>query len=115
MNIERVYKKITVRYILDHGKKIKTPVGPFFFISDHHKKSFIIVKKKIGNAVKRNYVKRFYREVIRSAVHQSEVSVSFVLFHKSADAENIRNLILIFKKILLMENGKKDVNGKDGL
>jgi ribonuclease P protein component len=115
MNTERVFNKVNVQTILDHGYKVKTPVGPFFFINCAQKKNFIIVKKKYGNAVSRNYIKRFYREIIRIAVNRSNISISSVLFYKSSVYDGFNNLVLLFHNYLVKETGKNFSNGKNGL
>ena len=56
-----------IKNILDNGNKTYTRFGIFFLVkTDSEFINFaVLVKKSIGNAVKRNYCKRIVREYVR--------------------------------------------------
>ncbi|MBD3223233.1 MAG: ribonuclease P protein component [Caldithrix sp.] len=77
MNISSQDKIVTLKSrhqinnVLKRGFKISTQFGPIFFPkgkkNDDSKvcKIAILLSKKVGNAVHRNYVKRIFKEYIR--------------------------------------------------
>jgi len=74
MNISKLHKitslrkREEIRFVFENGRKIKTKYGLIFVlkkIEKNNKKAAILLKKNIGSAVKRNYVKRILRAIIR--------------------------------------------------
>jgi ribonuclease P protein component len=63
--------KSDISVILSNGKKINTKFGPVYFFcvtEDADNKIAILIKKKIGKAYYRNYIKRTIRFYIRSEI-----------------------------------------------
>ena len=93
------------------GKKITNKYLTIFFkkLSDKNKKKLnlgIIAKKKIGNAVKRNLIKRRIKNIMNEAVKKENLNYnySYLLITKKTilndKYENIKKTIFIdFKKI----------------
>ena len=93
------------------GKKITNKYLTIFFkkLSDKNKKKLnlgIIAKKKIGNAVKRNLIKRRIKNIMNEAVKKENLNFnySYLLITKKTilddQYENIKKTIFIdFKKI----------------
>lgn len=57
--------------LLNNGKKVKSEIGPIYFFYDKNKqgkKFAILIKKNIGKAYYRNYIKRIIRFYIRTNV-----------------------------------------------
>jgi ribonuclease P protein component len=64
-------KNADIEEVLSYGKKIHTKYGLFFLynLRLEKKMSFaVLIKKKIGNAVWRNYCKRLVREYVRNRI-----------------------------------------------
>ena len=93
------------------GKKITNKYLTIFFkkLSDKNKKKLnlgIIAKKKIGNAVKRNLIKRRIKNIMNEAIKKENLNFnySYLLITKKTilddQYENIKKAIFIdFKKI----------------
>lgn len=71
LNCSSLRKKNEITFVIKNGKKIKTKIGPVFLYNDFEErknKAAILVKKNIGKAHFRNYIKRIIRYYIRSEV-----------------------------------------------
>lgn len=98
MNLNRKHRISTIsnrqeiRHILDSGRRTFVKhIGVLFVFqenSDINKKAAILIKKSIGCAAKRNYVKRIFRHFIRE---------HFDRFGR-------------FNRVILIYNGKSDLN-----
>ena len=75
MNISNLHKitslrkREEIRFVLENGRKIRTKYGLIFVLKEikkDNKRAAILLKKNIGSAVKRNYVKRILRSIIRT-------------------------------------------------
>lgn len=67
LNIVSLTKKDEIRHILIKGQKIYTKFGLLFLYKNNNdilSKIGILIKKKSGNAVKRNYIKRIIRQFV---------------------------------------------------
>ena len=63
-NISTISNNQEIRYILNKGQKVYTKFGLIFMLSDSEDKKIqtaVLLKKKVGNAVKRNYIKRIIK------------------------------------------------------
>ncbi|KAA3609836.1 MAG: ribonuclease P protein component [Calditrichaeota bacterium] len=70
-NICSLSNKEEISVILSNGKKVNTKFGPVYFYSvqeDTRNRIAILLKKKIGKAYYRNYIKRTIRFYIRSEI-----------------------------------------------
>jgi len=73
MNLSKQHKIISITdkeeitYVLSHGKRINTRFGPIFLsniVNDSQLKFAVLLKKNIGKAFYRNYIKRLLRVYI---------------------------------------------------
>ena len=63
--------KNEISVIFSDGKRLNTKFGPVYFYNvenDSNNKIAILIKKKIGKAYYRNYIKRIIRFYIRSEI-----------------------------------------------
>ena len=68
LNISTLKKKHEIREIMDRGTKVYLKTGLIFLFKKEDSKDLkaaFLIKKKIGNAVKRNYIKRVLRSILR--------------------------------------------------
>ena len=82
------------------GKKISNPYSTIFFkkLSSKNNKLLnvsIVTKRKIGNAVKRNKIKRRLRNIMNEAVKKVEINFdySFLVIAKSSMLNNEYKII----------------------
>ena len=92
-------KKVEKLYLPDKSNRLKkrsefislrskctTLHGKFVIINIHKSSNFtkygLTVSKKIGNAVKRNYLKRIFRSIIRNNWKSIKNSISFEIIPK---------------------------------
>ena len=68
--IKPIKSQNEIKQLLSSGKKIYTKFGIFFLGKNEkpEKQVGVLVKKAVGNAVKRNYYKRVLREYIRTSL-----------------------------------------------
>ena len=83
-----------------NGKKISNPYSTIFFkkLSSKNNKllnASIVTKRKIGNAVKRNKIKRRLRNIMNEAVKKVEINFdySFLVIAKSSMLNNEYKII----------------------
>ena len=111
MNILTARKIITIKrkdeinLVLQRGKKIYFKFGLIFLYKDRHstdKQAAVLVKRSIGNAVKRNRVKRLVRQFFRNHYQLFDIyNRIIVLINKKADLNYQQleeNLIPMLKK-----------------
>lgn len=70
-NFTSLSNKEEISYILNRGKKIYTRFGLIFYLNMKDvlgKKIAILIKKNIGKAHHRNYIKRIIRHFIKSDI-----------------------------------------------
>jgi ribonuclease P protein component len=68
-----IKKNSEIRDIFLKGKKIHTKYGVFFLHEKSYKEQLrfaVLIKKKVGNAVHRNYCKRIVRSYIRNKINK---------------------------------------------
>ncbi len=71
-NIVTLSNKDEIQNIMKLGQKVYTKFGLIFLYQDYKnslQKIGILVNKKSGNAVKRNYIKRIIRQFVRDEYH----------------------------------------------
>jgi len=69
LNCSVLKNKYEISVVLKNGKKVKSDIGTIYFFNDkekQYKKFAIFVRKNIGKAFYRNYIKRIIRFYIRS-------------------------------------------------
>jgi ribonuclease P protein component len=69
LNIVTLSNKDEIHSIMKQGQKVYTKFGLIFLYQDYKinlQKIGILVKKKSGNALKRNYIKRIIRQFVRN-------------------------------------------------
>jgi ribonuclease P protein component len=97
-NISSLKNKDEIEIIFKQGFKVKTKYGPIFLYrattKDDSRKVAILLKKRVGSAVKRNYIKRIIRYFISKNhmifgknnrmifLFNSHVAVSYALLEK---------------------------------
>lgn len=83
-NISSLKNKVEIKDLLATGRKVFNKYGIIFVLkktNEPNLKSAILIKKKIGNAVHRNYIKRLNRHFIREHADQlSQYPRSLFLF-----------------------------------
>ncbi len=87
--ITTIRKKDEINQILQRGKKSKFKFGLIFLYNVRQstdKKAAVLIKKSIGNAVRRNYIKRIVRSYIRKYYQLlDDYNRVIVLINKKAD------------------------------
>jgi len=71
LNCSVLKNKDEISVVLKNGKKVRSDIGTIYFFNndkDTFKKFAIFVKKNVGKAFYRNYIKRIIRFYIRSNV-----------------------------------------------
>ena len=69
LNCSILTNKNEISVVLKNGKKIKSEIGTIYFFSNKNEQSTkvaIFIKKNIGKAFYRNYIKRIIRFYVRS-------------------------------------------------
>ncbi len=72
-NIRSLKRKNEIKDLLTNGKKVFTKYGLIFYQDQsaaEYNAIAILIKKKCGNAVKRNYIKRIIRSFIREYANE---------------------------------------------
>lgn len=99
----RLLKHSDFSYVSDKGCKIITPHFIFIYMKSDLPDSRlgITVSRKIGNAVKRNNIKRFFREFFRinNSCFPQNYDIS-IIARKNISFVNKKNLIVILNNII---------------
>jgi ribonuclease P protein component len=94
--IHVIKKNSEIKQVLSQGKKIHTKYGIFFLYDRGHGETFrfaVLIKRKVGNAVKRNYCKRIVRTYIRNRLH-TYIKKYKVVFMYNFDGDINYNLLM---------------------
>jgi ribonuclease P protein component len=70
--IHVIKKNSEIKQVLSQGKKIHTKYGILFLYDKTQGETFrfaVLIKRQVGNAVKRNYCKRIVRSYIRNRIN----------------------------------------------
>ena len=86
---ERLKKRNEFKNVFDNGKIFKDSNIIAYFLSNKLKKSRlgIVVKKKLGNAIKRNRIKRLFREAFRDNKWQITQCIDIIVMPRSNTKE----------------------------
>ena len=84
---ERIKKKEDFKEIINDNNKIRTKFYTCFFKKNKFKENRIgiIIKKKIGNSVKRNYEKRIIRNFFRINKNKIKESCDLIIILNEPD------------------------------
>ena len=109
MNLSAQHKIITLKKnadieeVLSHGKKVHTKHGLFFLYSlrmENQRGFAVLIKKRIGNAVWRNYCKRIVREYVRNRIMSLNKYQKIIFLYTYEGKVNYSNLEKEFDKKL---------------
>ena len=96
-------KSAKIKKILAHANYIRTPELSIKYLADEHYYYTVVVPKKLGNAVKRNKVKRVIREIMRRNSDINPNGYYIIYFNQQCDQLNrqflLNNLKDIIKKV----------------
>ena len=101
-NIRTISRKDEIRQILENGKKIYTKYGPIFLYFSNEvkiKKAAVLIKKKIGSAVKRNYIKRIFKNLIINYLKNSKSFNRIVFIFNVNDKIGYKELYVELKSL----------------
>lgn len=89
--IKKIKNRQDIKKILENGRKVFTSVGVFFLIENKEDPCFhfaVLIKKSIGNAVKRNYYKRIFRSFVKNNISVfKQYNFVVFLFNKSVKTD----------------------------
>jgi ribonuclease P protein component len=94
--IDVIKKNSEIKEVLSQGKKVRTKYGIFFFCDKAQGETFrfaVLIKKQVGNAVKRNYCKRIVRSYIRNRLN-TYIKNYKVIFMYNFDGDINYNLLM---------------------
>jgi len=97
-----INKKEEIQQIINQGTKVSTGLGPIFFYQHEPStinKIAILLKKNIGTAVRRNYIKRILREIIRENNHIFNRFNRIVIIFSKRDNVNYHQVRQIYNNI----------------
>jgi len=110
MNISNRHKIIILKdrseinLVFKKGRKVATRFGPVFLYNarddQNYKKVAILLKKSIGTAVKRNYVKRIIRTFIRENRSFFEENNRIIFIYSSKEPVNYKLLKQEYRRTL---------------
>ena len=103
-DIISIKSKKEIKQLLETGKKRYTRFGIFFLEKNEkpEKQIAVLVKRSIGNAVKRNYFKRLVREYIRINLNKfSDYNKIIFVINKKIDVTFAQLIIEFDQKIQL--------------
>lgn len=113
---ERIHKQKEFKHILKSGRRLFNPALLIYVCSndkpDAKTRLGLVTSGKIGNAVKRNRIKRLLREAFRLNKHRIKPGTDVIFMPKKdsigLDFDKIQNIVLkLLDKAGLLE--KKDV------
>jgi ribonuclease P protein component len=79
--ITTIKKNSEIKELLSSGKKVHTKYGVFFLkckSNDNQFRFAVLIKKSVGNAVRRNYCKRIVRTYIRNRIHNFAENLNII-------------------------------------
>lgn len=101
-----INKREEIEQIINKGVRVSTSLGPIFLYQDKPgtiNKVAILVKKNIGSAVKRNYIKRIIREIIRENHHIfKRFNRMVIIFNKRCEV-NYHRVRRIYKSAISLQ------------
>ncbi|WP_067140537.1 ribonuclease P protein component [Oceanivirga salmonicida] len=93
------------------GSKIYTKYTIIFIKNIKIQKFGFVTSKKVGNAVKRNRLRRIFREIVRNNIENFDSNNAYIIVAKKNCGEDFKNLNYnILKKDILMGLKKNEKN-----
>lgn len=110
--METIKKTEQFNYIYNKGTKIHTKYSIIFLIKSDKQEFGFVTSKKVGNAVKRNRIRRLLREVVRNNYSKIKACHSYIFVaKKSCGEENEINYNLMKEDILRgLRKYEKNIN-----
>lgn len=105
---ENIKNKGTFRYLLNKGKFYKGKFITIYYADSKRKKNLfgVCVSKQNGNAVCRNKMKRWVREVYKNEEFEIKKNITLVIMYKKSSTIEKLNFYIIEQEII---NGLKDL------
>jgi len=104
--IHIIKKNSEIKEVLSQGKKVHTKYGIFFLYDKTHDETFrfaVLIKKQVGNAVKRNYCKRIVRAYIRNRLNTKIKNYKVIFMYNFVGDINYNLLMNEFDTKLAIE------------
>ncbi|WP_068268414.1 ribonuclease P protein component [Caviibacter abscessus] len=90
--MESLKKKKEFNFLYTKGKKVYTKYTIIFITNKIENKVGVVASKKVGNAVKRNRIKRIFRQVVRNNPNFFDICKSYVIIASKNCKEDFNEL-----------------------
>lgn len=113
--METIKKDKEFNFFYNHAKKIFTKYVLIFHTKTKEQKFGFVTSKKVGNAVKRNRLRRIFREVVHKNIEKFDKNSSYIIIAKKTCLEDYENIKYedIKKDILRgLQKNVKNITGK---
>ena len=103
---QRIREEQSFRNFLRNARPVKLGFFLYFLENEYPYHRFAIsVNRKVGNAVERNYIKRFMKECFRRNQHRFTRNVDvWVIIKQKFDKKNVDYITKLFDKAILKIN-----------
>ena len=94
MKIDKIKNNKDVTSIYNNSKKVYTRYAIIFISENKNKKQRFgfVASKKTGNSVKRNRIKRLFKEFVRNNIEKFKNNSDYIFVGKAILKDNIANL-----------------------